>query len=32
MQGLDFKSKQKITQKLIGKGFMIGDIIDVMKS
>ena len=28
---LDFKQKQKITQKLIGKGFMMGDIFEIIK-
>jgi len=31
MQNLDFKQKQKITQKLVGKGFVIGDVIEMMK-
>lgn len=30
-QNLDFRQKQKITQKLIGKGFVIGDVIEIMK-
>ncbi len=31
MQDLDFKQKQKITQKLIGKGFMSSDVFEIMK-